>query len=178
MNKLQTTSLELPGVLTIQTPLYRDERGFFMESYNDQLFAEILKSKTFVQDNVSLSAKGVFRGMHTQQEPYAQSKLVRVLSGHIIDVVLDIDPTSPHYGKACIAELSQANATAIYIPAGYAHGFLSMTDHTLVQYKVDAYYHPEAEQTYHYHTYGIDTLLSNYIPASDWIISDKDNRQE
>ena len=170
------TELDLPGVLLLEAPVYKDSRGCFYESFNQKCWIDspIGKAgqKPFLQDNVSVSHRGVFRGMHLQRAPHAQSKLVRVLSGRIIDFVLDVNPSSPTYGKSIAISLGAHSGQALYIPAGYAHGFLALDPNTVLQYKVDENYHPESEETYHYTS--VAELLSRYYSLDDLILSEKD----
>ena len=126
----------------------------------------------FIQDNLSLSHRGVFRGMHLQKSPYGQAKLVRVLSGRLIDFVLDVDPASPTYQKSLAVELSEENNQLLFIPPQYAHGFLALEDHTRLMYKVDQAYTPEAEMAYHYSI--LLPTIEQFIDPNDLIISTKD----
>lgn len=173
---MNATELGLRGVLLIQHPVYNDHRGCFYEAFNDQRWAELLgqDARPFVQDNISVSRAGVFRGMHLQRAPHAQSKLVRVLSGCIIDFVLDVDPDSPQYGRCIGVPLDAHSGQCLYIPAGYAHGFLSLEDDTVLGYKVDEGYHPESEETYHYRT--IWDVLGTYTDETALIVSEKDDK--
>jgi dTDP-4-dehydrorhamnose 3,5-epimerase len=125
---MKVTPLEIPDVLLIEPKVFGDERGFFLESYNKQRFNEALdKDVTFVQDNHSLSSKGVLRGLHYQIQN-AQSKLVRVISGEIFDVAVDIRRGSPTFGKWVGEVLSGANKRQMWVPAGFAHGFVTLSD--------------------------------------------------
>ena len=170
------TELDLSGVLLLKSPVYEDGRGCFYESFNQKTWIDTLvdkgRRKPFVQDNVSVSHRGVFRGMHLQRAPHAQSKLVRVLSGRIIDFVLDVDPSSPTFRQSIAVSLAAHSGHALYIPAGYAHGFLALDPGTIVQYKVDETYHPESEVTYHYRA--VAELLSRHFVLDGLILSEKD----
>ena len=135
----------LPEVILIEPRVHRDARGFFLESYHAQRFAEGGISARFVQDNHSRSALGVLRGLHFQRSPRAQGKLVRVTKGRAFDVAVDIRPDSPRFGQWTSAELSAANFRQIWIPTGFAHGFLAMEEDTHVQYKTTDYYSRELE---------------------------------
>lgn len=133
-------------VFLIKPALFGDDRGYFMESFHQQRFDEFAgKQVRFVQDNESKSAKGVLRGLHFQAPPYAQGKLVRVVQGSVLDVALDIRKKSPTYGQHVSFILSAENKTQAYIPEGFAHGFLTLEENTIFQYKCTNYYHPESE---------------------------------
>jgi len=136
MQKIETS---LPGVLLIEPDVFGDERGFFMESYHAEKFRELGISNQFVQDNHSLSRRGTLRGLHYQlQNP--QAKLCRVIRGEILDVAVDIRRGSPHFGQWTSTILSAANKRQIFIPAGFAHGFLVLSDEAEFLYKCDAFY--------------------------------------
>jgi dTDP-4-dehydrorhamnose 3,5-epimerase len=144
--KLIDTALE--GVVIIIPDIYSDERGYFYESFNTKSFAKLLgRDITFVQDNESLSHEGVIRGLHYQLPPHAQSKLVRVVRGSILDVVVDIRQGSPTFGKYVAVELSAENHHQLFIPRGFAHGFKVIEGEAVVQYKCDNHYAPECEGT-------------------------------
>ncbi len=137
---------EIEGVLVIEPQVFGDERGYFFESYNEERFrVETGLDIRFVQDNESRSRKGVLRGLHFQREPYAQAKLVRVVQGRVLDVAVDIRPKSSTYGKYVATELSAENRCQMFIPKGFAHGYVVLEEATVFQYKCDEYYHPEAE---------------------------------
>ena len=137
---------EIEGLLLVEPVLHGDERGYFMESFSERDFeAQTGLKVRFVQDNESRSRKGVLRGMHFQREPYAQAKLVRVVQGRVLDVAVDIRPESPTFGKYVATELSGTNHRQMFIPKGFAHGYVVLEDDTVFQYKCDEYYHPEAE---------------------------------
>lgn len=137
---------EIEGLLLLEPVLYGDERGYFMESFSERDFeAQTGLDVRFVQDNESRSRKGVLRGLHFQRTPYAQAKLVRVVQGRVLDVAVDIRKGSPTYGKYVATELSGTNHRQMFIPKGFAHGYVVLEDDTVFQYKCDEYYHPEAE---------------------------------
>lgn len=142
MKVIETT---LPGLFVIEPIVFEDARGYFYESYNEQKFKGAGIKTQFVQDNQSKSSYGVIRGLHFQKEPYAQTKLVRVLEGVILDVVVDIRKGSPTYGKSFSIELSVSNKKQLYVPKGFAHGFSVLSETAVVFYKCDAFYHPAAE---------------------------------
>ena len=137
---------KIEGLLLLEPVLHGDERGYFMESFSERDFeAQTGLKVRFVQDNESCSRKGVLRGLHFQKEPYAQAKLVRVVRGKVLDVAVDIRPESPTFGKYVATELSAENHRQMFIPKGFAHGYVVLEDDTVFQYKCDEYYHPEAE---------------------------------
>lgn len=143
MNVIKT---DIEGVVVIEPQVFGDERGYFFESFNaERFFAETGIDVAFVQDNESRSKRGVLRGLHFQREPYAQAKLVRVVQGRVIDVAVDIRPVSPTFGKYVATELSGENHRQMFIPKGFAHGYVVLEDDTVFQYKCDEYYHPESE---------------------------------
>lgn len=146
--KIETTKIK--GLLILQPAVFGDERGWFMESFNQQRFAAALQELNlpvpeFVQDNHSLSQKGVLRGLHYQREPFAQGKLVRVVQGKAWDVAVDIRPDSETYGEWVGVELSAENKTMFWIPEGFAHGFIALEDNTQFLYKTTNYYNKESE---------------------------------
>jgi len=138
---------EIEGPVLIKTRKFTDERGCFFESYNTQLLNKLLgEQPEFVQDNISVSKKGVIRGLHLQAPPYAQGKLVRVLKGSVIDVAVDIRKSSPTYGKYVRVFLSAENGDQFWIPEGFAHGFSALEEDTVFSYKCTNYYHPASER--------------------------------
>lgn len=169
MNVLKT---ELEGVVIIEPRVFPDARGYFFESWNREAFRTIGIDAEFVQDNESCSAKGVLRGLHFQRPPHAQAKLVRVIRGAVLDVAVDIRRGSPTYGKHVPVELTGENKRQMFIPRGYAHGFLTLEDGTVFAYKCDAAYAPshEAGITPYDEDLGIDWRL----PRSDHFVSEKD----
>lgn len=157
----------------ITPKIFRDERGAFFESYNERAFmAKLGISVSFVQDNHSISNKGVLRGLHFQSGKYAQAKLVRVVRGEVLDVVVDIRKHSPTYGKHFKVRLSEQNQKMLFIPKGLAHGFLSLEDHTVFIYKCDEYYNKEAETGIIYND--PDLELDWEFPVDKLILSEKD----
>lgn len=163
-----------PGLLIFEPKVFEDQRGYFFESYNQQVFEKEGIHTRFVQDNQALSSYGVIRGLHYQSEPYAQTKLVRVLSGEIIDAVVDIRKSSPTYGKAFTILLSSQNKRQLLVPKGFAHGYSVLSPTAEVFYKCDAFYHKEAEGGIAWNdpALGIDWK----IPADQTVISDKDRQ--
>jgi dTDP-4-dehydrorhamnose 3,5-epimerase len=142
--KVMETSL--PGVLVLESKVFSDARGFFLEVYNQRAFASLGITEAFVQDNQSLSKKGVLRGLHYQVQS-AQGKLVRVLQGEIFDAIVDLRPGSPTFGKWAVERLSAANRKMIWIPKGFAHGFYTLSDTAEVSYKVTDFWAPQFEKT-------------------------------
>ena len=168
--KIIPTKIE--GLLLIQPDIFPDSRGYFFESYKKEKFLKSGIDADFVQDNESLSQKNVLRGLHFQKPPYAQGKLVRVVTGSVVDMAVDIRKSSPTYGQWVKAELSAANKLMMWIPEGFAHGFLVLEDNTIFQYKCTNYYNRESEA-------GI--IWNDPDLAIDWgindpIVSEKDLR--
>lgn len=160
---------ELEGVKIFEPRLFSDARGHFFESFNERLFLEETGLDVrFVQDNESLSAKGVIRGLHFQHPPHAQGKLVRVGKGSVIDVAVDIRRNSPTYGKHIAVELSAENKRQMWIPEGFAHGFSALEDNTIFLYKCTNYYEPTSERTLLYSDFSIDWKVEKPI------VSEKD----
>jgi dTDP-4-dehydrorhamnose 3,5-epimerase len=135
----------IKGLFVIKPKVFEDARGYFFESFNNALFEKAGLHLNFVQDNQSLSQKGVLRGLHLQNPPHAQGKLVRVITGAVYDVAVDIRKNSPTFGKYFALELSGKNKWMMYIPEGFAHGFLTLEDNTVFSYKCTNYYHKAAE---------------------------------
>jgi dTDP-4-dehydrorhamnose 3,5-epimerase len=145
---VKVTATGLPEVLVLEPRVFSDDRGYFFESYNrNAMVAALGPEAEFVQDNHSRSARGVIRGLHFQVPPRAQGKLVRVTSGRVFDVAVDIRPESPRFGRWTGIELSAANFLQVWIPAGFAHGFLALEDASEVQYKTTDYYAPDLERS-------------------------------
>lgn len=142
----EVSDLSLVGVKLIQPKVFHDERGFFLETYKRSEFIAMGIHEEFLQDNYSCSQKNVLRGLHYQLEPFAQGKLVSVLSGAIFDVVVDIRPNSPTFKQWLSIELSAEKKNMLWVPTGFAHGFLSLVDETKVCYKVTAEYSPAHER--------------------------------
>lgn len=163
---------DLPGLVVFDPAVYGDSRGYFFESYNEKVFSEAGIHTRFVQDNQSRSAYGVIRGLHYQLDPYAQTKLVRVLSGSILDIVVDLRKGSPSYGKLLSIELSAENKIQLLIPKGFAHGFSVLSETAEVLYKCDSFYHKESEAGIIYNDPSLD--IDWKIPAAEMIISEKD----
>ena len=139
--KFTKTSIE--GIVIIDPTVFGDNRGYFLESYNEKEFKEVIGKVSFVQDNESKSSKGVLRGLHFQKSPFAQAKLVRCIEGKVLDVVVDIRKNSKTYGQYFTTELSGENKKQVFIPRGFAHGFLVLSESAIFAYKVDNTYAPE-----------------------------------
>lgn len=144
MSKITVTRCEIEGLCVIEPTVFKDERGFFMETYNQKDFNEEGLDMVFVQDNQSMSAKGVLRGLHFQKQ-YPQGKLVRVVRGTVFDVAVDLRKHSKTFGKWFGVELSAENKKQFYIPEGFAHGFLVLSDEAEFVYKCTDFYHPNDE---------------------------------
>lgn len=170
MNVLAT---DLEEVKILEPRLFADDRGYFMESFNERTFAELVRPIHFVQDNESRSSYGVVRGLHYQRAPYAQSKLVRVVRGRVLDVAVDVRLGSPTFGQHVAVELSEENKRMLFIPRGFAHGFSVLSEEAVFQYKCDNFYAPEAEGAIAWDdpTLGIDWKL----PKADILLSPKDS---
>lgn len=170
---MKVTPTAIDGVLILEPKVFGDERGFFLESYNEKRFFEAIgREVRFVQDNHSRSVKGVLRGMHFQRAPHAQAKLVRVTAGSVFDVAADLRPGSPTYGRWVGVELTGRNHRQLWIPEGLAHGFLVTSDSADFLYKTTDYYAPESEGSVRWDdpTLGIDWPLGGAAPT----LSDKD----
>ncbi|MCL2414906.1 MAG: dTDP-4-dehydrorhamnose 3,5-epimerase [Bacteroidales bacterium] len=161
---------KIQNLKIIEPSVFSDDRGYFFESYSHEKLKELGIDKIFVQDNESKSEKGVLRGLHFQNPPFAQAKLVRVVRGAVLDVAVDIRKNSPTYGQHVCVELSEQNKRMLYIPEGFAHGFLTLEDDTIFSYKCSQFYNKESE----------DSLLWNDETLNiDWgtnnpILSEKD----
>ena len=142
---MQIKKLPVEGVLLIEPDVYYDERGYFLESYNEDRFRDAGITTRFVQDNHSMSNKGVLRGLHYQRPPHDQGKLVRVVRGAVTDVVVDIRKSSPGYGKYVSVSLTEENRNMLWIPPGFAHGFLALADNTVFLYKCSKVYNKISE---------------------------------
>lgn len=142
---MEIIETELEGVLIIEPRLFRDERGYFFESYSQREFDEKVRPVHFVQDNESMSSYGVMRGLHFQRPPFTQSKLVRCVRGAVLDVAVDIRKGSPTYGRHVAVELTEDNHRQFFIPRGFAHGFSVLSPTAVFQYKCDNFYAPQAD---------------------------------
>ena len=170
---MEIIKTDLPGVLIIEPDVFTDSRGYFFESFNQKKFDKAVGQHIeFVQDNESKSSYGVLRGLHFQKAPYAQSKLVRCVRGSVLDVAVDVNPESPTFRKHVAVELTEGNHLQFFIPKGYAHGFVVLSETAIFQYKCDDFWHPEAED-------GIQALddsleIDWIVPKEHILMSDKD----
>lgn len=168
MNFKQT---KLDGVIIIEPKVFSDDRGYFCETFRQDLLDDFLGFRiNFCQDNESKSSKNVFRGLHYQLPPFAQSKLVRVINGKVLDFAVDIRVGSPTFGEYVAVELSSENKKQLFIPRGFAHGFLVLSDEAIFTYKVDNFYSRECDR-------GISYKSIDFAYPSDMILSDKDKVQ-
>lgn len=164
---------DFPGLQVFTPAIFEDKRGYFFESYNQKVFFDEGVEINFVQDNQASSLFGVIRGLHYQLEPHAQTKLIRVLSGKILDVVIDIRKNSPAYGKAYTIELSAQNKRQLLVPKGFAHGYSVISETAEVFYKCDAFYHKESEGGI---AWNDPTLNINWrVPPESVQVSEKDS---
>ena len=163
------------GPILIEPDVYKDDRGYFFESFNEEEFKEKVADVTFVQDNQSKSSVGAIRGMHFQKGEHAQAKLVRVAKGSVIDVVVNIMPNSEHYLETYTAYLSEKNNRQFFVPRGFAHGFISLENDTVFQYKCDNYYNKESEGSFNYRDVP-DFDWDYYVPKDLFIVSEKDDK--
>ena len=169
MNYIQT---EIDGVWIIEPRVFNDARGYFMEAFKEEEFRANIGDVHFVQDNESKSSFGVLRGLHYQKGEYSQAKLVRVIKGKVLDVAVDLRRSSPTFGKYVSVELSEENKRQFFIPRGFAHGCLVLSDEAIFTYKVDNGYAPQAEASIRFNdeTVGIDWPVAE----SQFIVSEKD----
>jgi dTDP-4-dehydrorhamnose 3,5-epimerase len=168
---------KLKGCFIIQPKVFQDKRGYFFESFNQNTFNALIRSNiNFVQDNESFSSKGVLRGLHFQKGKYAQAKLVRVIKGKVLDIAVDIRKESPTFGQHFAIELSEENKTQLFIPRGFAHGFIVLKNETIFSYKCDNYYNKASESgiLYNDKTLNIDWKLKE----DEFILSDRDKTLE
>lgn len=169
MNYIQT---EIEGVWVIEPKVFHDARGYFMEAFKEEEFRAQVGDVHFIQDNESRSSFGVLRGLHYQKGAYSQAKLVRVIKGRVLDVAVDLRRSSPTFGRYVSAELSEENKRQFFIPRGFAHGFLVLSDDAIFTYKVDNVYAPQAEASIRYddETIGIDWPVG----SDEMLLSEKD----
>ena len=169
MNLIKT---KLDGLVVLRPTVFKDNRGYFMESYNQKNINKLLGNVNFIQDNESESSRGVLRGLHFQKPPYTQAKLVRCLKGSVLDVALDLRKDSKTYGIFETISLTEENKKQLFIPKGFAHGFIVLSKSAILSYKVDNYYNPESES-------GIiwndpDLNIDWKINKNEIIVSEKD----
>lgn len=173
---MKFTRTAIEDVVIIEPKVFGDHRGYFVETFRADKLEEFLGYKIdFCQDNESKSKKGVIRGLHYQLPPYAQTKLVRVIKGRVLDVAVDIRKGSPTFGRYVAVELSEENKKQLLVPRGFAHGFVVLEDETIFAYKVDSYYSPECDRGIAFDDpdIGIDWRLSR----SELLLSEKDTKQ-
>ena len=164
----------IEGLVVLKPRIFHDERGYFFESYNQNMFQSLGIPDVFVQDNQSFSQKGVIRGLHFQKPPYAQAKLVRVIKGSVIDVAVDIRKASPTYGQHYAVLLSEENQLQFFIPVGFAHGFVALEDDTIFTYKCSNFYTKDSEGTIRFD----DPTLNIDWKIEQPIVNEKDLQSE
>ncbi|MGN1211312.1 MAG: dTDP-4-dehydrorhamnose 3,5-epimerase [Candidatus Cryptobacteroides sp.] len=169
MNILKT---DIEGVVIIEPVVFRDKRGYFLESFSERDFISQVRQVRFVQDNESKSCYGVLRGLHFQKPPFAQSKLVRVVKGSVLDVAVDIRKGSPTFGQHVAVELTEDNHRQLFIPRGFAHGFAVLSDEVIFQYKCDNFYSPQSEGAIAWNDPALGICWN--IPEEKVILSEKD----
>ena len=166
------TKTEIPDLLVYTPAIFGDDRGYFFESYNEKMFLQEGVTMHFVQDNQARSVYGVVRGLHYQQNPYAQTKLIRALQGVILDVVVDLRKNSPAYGKMFSIELSSENKKQLLVPKGFAHGYSVLSETAEILYKCDEFYNKGSEGGVAYNDPALD--IDWGVPADKMILSPKD----
>jgi dTDP-4-dehydrorhamnose 3,5-epimerase len=164
----------IDGLIIIEPTVFRDNRGYFLESYNKKKFVEAIGKISFVQDNESKSSKGVLRGLHFQKPPYAQAKLVRCIEGRVLDIAVDIRQESKTYGEHVIVELSEENKKQVFIPRGFAHGFLVLSKSAIVSYKVDNSYAPKYDAGIRWDDSTLNIQWG--VSESEVMVSEKDSK--
>lgn len=171
---MKYTETEIKGVWIIEPKVFRDARGYFVETFKEEEFTGNVGPVHFVQDNESKSSFGVLRGLHYQKGEFSQAKLVRVIKGRVLDVAVDLRRSSSTFGKHVAVELTEENKLQFFIPRGFAHGFVVLSDEAIFTYKVDNVYAPQAEASIRYddEMLGIDWKLS----GDNFLLSDKDKR--
>lgn len=169
---MEVIKTNIEGVVIIEPRIFRDDRGYFFESFSQRDFQEKVCNTVFVQDNESKSSYGVLRGLHFQKTPYAQSKLVRVIKGAVLDVAVDIRKGSPTFGQHVAVELTEDNHRQFFIPRGFAHGFSVLTDEVIFQYKCDNFYAPQSEGALAWDD--PDLGIDWQIPTDKVLLSEKD----
>lgn len=171
---MEVTKTSIDGLLVLRPRVFRDQRGYFFESFSQREFDEKVAPIRFVQDNESMSQRGVVRGLHYQRAPYTQTKLVRCVRGAVLDVAVDIRQGSPTYGQHVAVELTEENQLQFFIPKGFAHGFAVLSETAVFEYKCDEFYHPESEA-------GVSIMdpslgIDWRTPLTKAILSEKDTR--
>ncbi|MEY8708704.1 dTDP-4-dehydrorhamnose 3,5-epimerase [Bacteroides faecichinchillae] len=171
---MEVIKTAIEGVVILEPRIFKDARGYFFESFSQREFEEKVCETTFVQDNESRSCYGVLRGLHFQKPPFAQSKLVRVINGAVLDVAVDIRKGSPTFGQYISVELTGENHRQFFIPKGFAHGFAVLSEEVIFQYKCDNFYSPEYEGAITWDD--PDLNIDWHIPVNKIILSEKDRR--
>lgn len=172
---MQFIPTNIPDVIIIEPKLWNDPRGYFFESYREDLFQQHIGKIDWVQDNESYSTFGTLRGLHYQLAPHAQSKLVRVIQGKVLDVAVDIRKNSPTFGQHVAVELSADNKRQLFIPRGFAHGFVVLSETAIFQYKVDNYYNKDCDRGI---TFDDPSIAIDWqIDLTQALLSDKDKAQ-
>lgn len=167
---MEVTKTNFDGLLIMQPRVFKDDRGYFFEYFRKDVLKDFGVNVEFVQSNESQSQKNVLRGLHFQNPPFEQGKLIRVVKGAVMDVTVDIRKSSPNYGQWFAYELNEENKTILWIPPGFAHGFLTLSDNTIFQYECTNYYHKDSEGSIRWN----DPTINIDWKISDPIISDKD----
>ena len=171
---MEVIKTNIEGVVIIEPRIFKDDRGYFFESFSQREFEEKVCKTTFVQDNESKSSYGVLRGLHFQKPPFAQSKLVRVIKGAVLDVAVDIRKGSPTFGQYVSVELTGDNHRQFFIPRGFAHGFSVLSEEVIFQYKCDNFYSPQSEGAIAWND--PDLNIDWRIPVEEVILSEKDSK--
>ena len=171
---MEVVETNIEGVIIIEPRIFKDDRGYFFESFSQREFEEKVCKTTFVQDNESKSGYGVLRGLHFQKPPFAQSKLVRVIKGAVLDVAVDIRKGSPTFGQYVSVELTSDNHRQFFIPRGFAHGFSVLSEEVIFQYKCDNFYSPQSEGAIAWND--PDLNIDWRIPVEEVILSEKDSK--
>lgn len=172
IDSMEVIKTDIEGVVIIEPRIFRDDRGYFYESFSQREFEENVCRTTFVQDNQSKSSYGVLRGLHFQKPPYCQSKLVRCIKGTVLDVAVDLRKGSPTFGKHVAVELTEENHRQLFIPRGFAHGFTVLSQEAVFQYKCDNYYNKESEGAIAWDD--PELAIDWRIPADKILLSGKD----
>lgn len=173
---MKVVKTAIPEVLIFQPKIFGDDRGYFFESYREDTFKEFLPDRPFIQENESKSSFGVLRGLHYQKGEYSQAKLVRVIKGRVLDVAVDIRPESATFGKHVAVELSEENKYQLYVPRGFAHGFVTLSEEAVFAYKCDNYYAPEHEAGIAFDD--ADLSIDWRVDVKDYKLSEKDTKHK
>ena len=171
---MEVIKTNIEGVIIVEPRIFKDGRGYFFESFSQREFEEKVCNTTFVQDNESKSSYGVVRGLHFQKPPFAQSKLVRVIKGAVLDVAVDIRKDSPTFGQYVSVELTGENHRQFFIPRGFAHGFSVLSEEVIFQYKCDNFYSPQSEGAIAWND--SDLNIDWRIPVEEVVLSEKDSK--